>query len=323
MKLAVVGMGHFGPRRLSAARSRPEVTGLVACDHHPHKMAAACKDLEGVELEPSFDQVLADAEIRAVVLCTPTHTHAELGLRVLEAGKHLLIEKPIATSVADVQRLVDTAERLGLALVVGHSFEHSAAGRTITRLLSEAALGPIHYVTMRRVNLGRHQKESSVLWDLATHDVSILLGWFDEEPTSVRAIGRSVLFPEVMDVAFLSLAFASGVIANIESSWLAPDKARLIQIVGARGSLEYRAGSGFESLTRFDRRAGREQGEAIYHVGEAHRVELDPASALELELAAFLRVVKQGVRGAGGARHALRVTRVLERAEAAQAQGSY
>lgn len=319
MKVAVVGLGHFGPGRLDALARRSEVSALVACDHHPHKLEAVASRHPAAALESSYARVLDDPSVDAVVLSTPIVTHAELGLAALEAGKHLLVEKPLATSVREAERLVETARRRGLVLMVGHTFEHGPAARAMTERMTEGALGPLLYASFRRVNLGRHQRDSSVLWDLAIHDVSLLLRWRARAPRSVTFTGRNVLSERGPELGFLQLGWEDGFVASVESSWIAPEKRRLVQVVGARASLEYDAGETFERLRVFDRRAARRGDEVVYHWGEAREVSLAGASAVDRELEVFLERVRRGAWSEAEAGHALRVVEVLESAAHARA----
>lgn len=314
MKLAVVGMGHFGPGRLAALARRADVHGLVACDHHPQKLQAVARDHPAVQMETSYARVLDDPTVDAVVLSTPIVTHAELGLAALEAGKHLLVEKPLATSVHEAQRLVEVARARGLVLMVGHTFEHGPAARAMTQLVKEGALGSLVYASTRRVNLGRHQRDSSVLWDLAIHDVSLLLSWLGQPPTAVSFQGRRVLSERGPELGFLQLGFPSGFCASIEVSWLAPEKARLVHVVGTRAALEYEAGQSSERLRVFDRR-GEGQGDAVvYHRGPARELPLVGPPAVDRELEVFLDRVRRRLWSEAEVSGALLVVRVLEAA---------
>jgi predicted dehydrogenase len=288
---------------------------LVACDHHPHNLEAIHRRHPEVKLETLFQRLLLDDSIEAVVLSTPIPTHVELGLAALEAGKHLFVEKPLATTVWAAERLVEAAARRGLVLHVGHSFEHSPPAVAMTERIRSGALGELYYATMRRVNLGRHQRDSSVLWDLAVHDVSLLLRWRAEEPSSVRLIGRSPLTDGPLEFAFLTLEFPSGFVANIEVSWLAPEKSRLVQAVGAKGTIEYRASETEEDLRLYDRGARVVEREAQYHRGEARIVDLTGPEAIDRELQFFLEALRSPSPGASEGDHAIRVVRVLETAE--------
>lgn len=321
MKVAVVGLGHFGPGRLDALARRPEVSALVACDHHPHKLEAVASRHPAATLETSLARVLDDPTVHAVVLSTPILTHAALGLAVLEAGKHLLVEKPLACSVREAARLVDSARSRGRVLMVGHTFEHGPAARAMTQLIAEGALGPLHYASLRRVNLGRHQRGSSVLWDLAVHDVSLLLRWRGRAPSSVDFSGGGIRSEAGPEHGVLRLGWDDGFVATIESSWIAPEKQRLVQVVGAQAALQYDAGEGSERLRHFDRRAARHGDEIVYHRGEVRELPLSGPAAVDRELELFLARVRGPAWSEAEAAHALRVVEVLESASRAPAAG--
>src|SRR5262249_16685376 len=169
-----------------------------------------------------FDRVLDDPGTDAVILSTPISTHYELALRCLEAGKHLLVEKPLATTREEAEELIELADRLGLTLMCGHTFLFSPPVRRVRTYIESGELGEIYFVSSGRVNLGLHQKDVSVLWDLGPHDFSILSYWLGEAPEEIAAVGRDSIVDGVADVAFVTLTYGSGLIANVELSWLAP-----------------------------------------------------------------------------------------------------
>lgn len=316
MKVAVVGMGHFGPLRLEALARVAAGLELVACDHHPHKLESIARRIPGLATRDRFEDLLADDTVTAIVLSTPIGTHAELGLAALQTGKHLFVEKPLATTVQDAERLIEAAQSRGLVLSVGHSFDESSPALALSRLLSTEVLGTLHYASMRRVNFGRHQRDSSVLWDLAVHDVSLVLRWMKADPSRVQLHGRSVATASQLEVAFLNLAFPNGFLAQIECSWVAPTKARLIQLVGAHAVAEYRASDDGESLTLCERRVVMDGGEPEYQPGDTRAIALEPHAALDREMQRFLGAITANRPSAEEAEHALRVVRVLAAAEA-------
>lgn len=201
-------------------------------------------------------------------------------------------------------------------LRVGHAFEHSAAALAIRRLWDEGVLGTLRYVSMRRVGLGRHQRDTSVLWDLAVHDVSSLFGGVGAPRRQVHLPGRSVRRERGFDVSFLGLGFDGGLVATIESSWLAPERSRLIQLVGSHASLEYPADETEERLRLVDSHASANVPTPSQHRGGSHAIELSGPSAIERELEEFLAGVRAGRSSEAHRAQAVAVTRVLERAEA-------
>jgi predicted dehydrogenase len=179
------------------------------------------------------------------MIATPLATHFDLALAALQAGKHVFVEKPFAASSQQAMRLIEEAARRKLTLMVGHTFQYSPPVMKIREILDAGELGRIFYVSSTRVNLGLHQKDVSVLWDLAPHDLSMIFYWFDEDPIEVLATGKDFVQKGIPDVAFLFMRFASGAIAHVQVSWLAPSKLRRTTIVGDAKMLIY--GNGISS----------------------------------------------------------------------------
>ncbi len=174
-----------------------------------------------------------------MALATPVSTHFPLGRAVLEAGKHLFVEKPLASSTAECLELIELAQRRGLVLMPGHTFLYSPPVVAIRNLIESGELGDLYFVSTSRVNLGLHQKDVSVTWDLGPHDFSILRYWLDEAPSAVSAVSRGCVIPSIPDVAFIDLEYSNGTIAHVELSWLAPSKLRRTTIVGSQKMVVY------------------------------------------------------------------------------------
>ena len=186
-----------------------------------------------------LDEVLEDDAVDAILVATPVSTHYELALAALRAGKHVLVEKPLAASSRQALELLETAADRGLVLMPGHTFLYSPPVRMIHDLLESGELGEIYFISTSRVNLGIHQPDVSVVWDLGPHDFSILRYWLGELPSTVAAMTRSCVTPKTPDVAFIHLAFGSGAIAHVELAWLAPSKLRRTTIVGSEKMVVY------------------------------------------------------------------------------------
>ena len=195
--------------------------------------------------------MLADPGVDTVIIATPVNTHYDLAAQALQAGKHVFVEKPLAPSSALADDLAQMASDRGLQLMCGHTFVYSPPVRAIKRMLESDTLGDIYFISSSRVNLGLHQRDVSVIWDLGPHDFSILLYWLSEMPTSVRAVGRDSIVPGIADVAFVTLTFASGIVANVELSWLAPSKLRRTVLVGSKRMVTYDDGA-IEPVRVFD-----------------------------------------------------------------------
>ncbi|MGC1679710.1 MAG: Gfo/Idh/MocA family oxidoreductase [Candidatus Binataceae bacterium] len=237
--IAVVGLGYWGPnwiRNLSQLRC---ASRIVACDMDADRRGRVAALFPSVETSESFDSIVEDRDIDGVVVATPVSTHYPLARRLLEAGKSVLVEKPLAMSRAEGEDLVRVARRNGSVLMVGHTFEYSAPVLKLAELISSGELGEIFYISSVRANLGLFQHDVNVAWDLATHDISIILMLMGRIPEAVSCQGRSHYRGNVEDVAMLELHFPGNVIAFIHVSWLDPNKIRRTTIVGSRKMLVY------------------------------------------------------------------------------------
>ena len=206
----------------------------------------------GVWVESDFDAALADPRIEAVAIATPPHTHYDLVRRALEAGKHVLVEKPLARTADEAAKLVALADELGLVMMPGHTFVYSPSVNKVRDLIQTDELGEIYFVTSSRMNLGLYQQDGVIL-DLAPHDLSILLHWLGKPLVEVSATGRSVFQEGVHETAFLTLRFEGGTQANVQLSWLAPRKVRQMVVVGCRRMVQYEDTAADDSVRIYDR----------------------------------------------------------------------
>ncbi|HET7530024.1 MAG TPA: Gfo/Idh/MocA family oxidoreductase [Mycobacteriales bacterium] len=239
MRVAVVGLGYWGPNHVRNLAALDACTGIVAVDVDAKRAADVARAHVGTEPATDLDEVLRDDSVAAVVLATPVDTHATLARRIIDAGKSVLIEKPFATSRVDAEELVALAGSRGVLAAAGHTFLYSPPVLAVRDLLRGGELGEPIYLHSSRVNLGIHSTDVSVLWDLLPHDLSILLHWVDERPQSVSATGRASVAGHPPDVAFVDIGFASGFVANLHLSWLAPTKVRRMTLVGTRRMVVY------------------------------------------------------------------------------------
>jgi predicted dehydrogenase len=271
--------------------------------------------------------VLADDAIDAVMIATPISTHYELARAALTSGKHTFVEKPLAGSLAEAVRLAELAEELGLVLMPGHTFVYSPPVQAIRELITSRALGDIYFVSTSRVNLGLHQSDASVVWDLGPHDFSILAYWLEESPVRVNALSRGCVMPKTPDVAFIQLEYASGVIANVELAWLAPSKLRRTTVVGSHKMVVYDDTS-VESVRVFDSGVDLRDPETFgeyrlsYRTGDIVSPRIAVAEPLALELEDFCTAVRTGASLRSSARLGVEVVRVVEAAERSLAEGS-
>ena len=255
-----------------------------------------------------------------MIIATPVHTHYTLAAQALDAGKHVFVEKPLAQSSELADDLADLASERDRTLMCGHTFIYSPPVRAVKRLLEAGTLGDIYFISSSRVNLGLHQRDVSVIWDLGPHDFSILLYWLSELPVSVRAVGRDSIVRGIADVAFVTMTFASGIIANVELSWLAPSKLRRTVIVGSEKMVTYDDGAS-EPVRVFDSGVVYRDPETFgeYHLsyrsGDILSPRVESYEPLSLELGEFIDVDPEG--RADGVPHGLAqsVVRIVEAAD--------
>src|SRR3954469_12254654 len=243
VNVALVGLGYWGPNLLRALFELEDVEVSYICDLDSERLERFSRRYPSARPTRDFENVLSDPRVDAVVIATPVFTHFGLASRALNAGKHVFVEKPMASSSTEADELIELAESMDRAIMCGHTFLYSPAVRAVKELLRSGDLGEIYFISSSRVNLGLHQRDVSVIWDLGPHDFSILLYWLGEFPSRVQAIGRDSVVRGIPDVAFVDLSFPSGVVAHAELSWLAPTKLRRPVIVGSEKMVVYDDGS--------------------------------------------------------------------------------
>jgi predicted dehydrogenase len=267
-----------------------------------------------------IDDVLADDAVDAVVLATPVPTHADLAVRVLDAGKHCFVEKPLATSVADAERAVEAATRAKRTLMVGHLLEYHPAVETLKEIADSGQLGDLHYVYSHRLNLGKLRADENALWSLGAHDVSVLLHLLDgEEPSDVEARGESYMRPPVEDVVFCFLRFPSGRAAHMHLSWLDPHKERTFTVVGSKRMATFDDMDTERKVTVYDKgfdESAQGYGEYITRSGDIWSPRIPNREPLRIECEHFLACIRDGKPPRSDGESGLRVVRVLEKAQA-------
>jgi predicted dehydrogenase len=300
VKVAVVGLGYWGPQLVRNLQFIDACTEIVACDLDETRIKSVQRLYPSASGTSSFDALLGDAEVKAVVLATPVGTHFPLAAQALQAGKCVLVEKPLATSLKEAASLIKLAQDSGLLVMAAHTFLYSPAVRRAKQLIDEGRLGEPLYAQSSRVNLGLHQSDVSVIWDLAPHDLSILCHWFNEIPVKVSARGRASHGFGPPDVAFIDLEFPSGCIANVHLSWLAPTKVRRTTVVGSRRMLVYEDTNPEEPLKVYDKGLDipnpEDYGEfrATYRSGDALSPRVESWEPLRAELQDFIGRVGEG-----------------------------
>jgi predicted dehydrogenase len=324
--VAVVGLGYWGPNLVRVLIDRNDAELRWICDTDMSRLERYGRRYPSVRLTRELDELLGDPELDAVLLATPVFTHYQLARRCLEAGKHTFVEKPLASSTPLAEELIGMSEERDLSLMCGHTFLYSPPVRAVRELIESDALGKLYFVSASRVNLGLHQRDVSVIWDLGPHDFSILLYWLGRAPNTIRATGRDSIVPGIADVAFVTMEFGSGLIASIELSWLAPSKLRRTVIVGSKRMVVYEDG-GAEPIKVYDRGVDYKDPETFgeyqlsYRSGDILSPKLSTEEPLALQLADFLRAIRSRQRPAHDLSLARDVVRLAEAAHMSLANG--
>jgi predicted dehydrogenase len=328
VRVAVIGIGYWGPNLVRNLAELPAVELAGFCDLRPEVLDALSRRYPAVPCSTNADSVLGDPTIDAVVISTPVSTHYSLALSALAAGKHVFVEKPLAASSREAGWLKQRAEQQGLVLMPGHTFLYSPPVTAIKRLIDDGELGDIFFISTSRVNLGLHQSDVSVVWDLAPHDFSILRYWLEETPTHVSALSRSCIIPGVPDVAFIDLAYGSGTIAHVELSWLAPSKLRRTAIVGSDRMVVYDDTSR-ESVRIFDSGASLPDPESFgeyrlsYRTGDIVSPRIDATEPLSIELAEFCSAIINQTPLLSSPQVGVDVVRMMEAVDSSLASGGH
>jgi predicted dehydrogenase len=323
---AIIGLGYWGPNLLRVLGDNVDASVRWICDLDPERLGKYRRRYPNARATTRIERVLADPTVDAVIIATPVDTHYNLAGRALEAGKHVFVEKPLAPSSELADELAAMAAERDRILMCGHTFLYSPPVRAVKRMISEGKLGDIYFISSSRVNLGLHQRDVSVIWDLGPHDFSILLYWLSEMPTGVRAIGRDSIVKGIADVAFVTMKFASGIIANIELSWLAPSKLRRTVLVGSERMAIYDDGAP-EPVRLFDRGVVYRDPETFgeYHLsyrsGDVISPKIESYEPLGLELRDFVEAIRTGERMEYHTAIARNVVRLVEAADRSLSEG--
>lgn len=326
LRLAVIGLGYWGPNLVRVLHELPGACVVAVYDTRSDAVAKIVRRYPNVRAGESYDEILADESIDAVAIATSVSTHFELATAALESGKHVFVEKPLAASSEQARALIHLAEREQRTLMPGHTFLYSPPVIMARDLIQSGDLGDVYFITTSRVNLGLHQRDASVVWDLGPHDFSILRHWLDEMPVRVSAMARSCLIEGTPDVAFIDLEFESGTVAHVELSWLAPSKLRRTVIVGSRKMLIYDDMS-TEPVRIFDAGAELRDPETFgefrltYRTGDIVSPRVEVVEPLQLEFADFCEAIRSGREPRSDAQLGLDVVRIIEAVERSLEEG--
>jgi predicted dehydrogenase len=320
-RIAVIGCGYWGSKHVRVLSEIPHADIALAVDFDQTRLNHIRSTYPGVPVSTEFQRALSDETIDGVILATPISSHFSLAMQALSAGKHVLVEKPLAQTGAECRELIALAKRNGVSLMVGHTFQYHPAVLYLRELVNSGQLGKIHYIDCARLNLGLYQPDANVLWDLAPHDLSILTMLLEDDPNTVSAWGSCHRWPRIEDVIYVNMTFPTDISAHLHVSWLDPCKVRRVTIVGSNGMVVFNDGPTSEKIRIYDKRFeiettgdGFSDFQSSYHQGNVVIPPISGAEPLKLEVEDFVRSIITGepVRADGEA--GLRVVEILETA---------
>ena len=314
--VGVVGLGYWGPNLARNFDRLPDVDLRWLCDSSDEALERWGSAFPSARTTSSLDELLADDSLDAVAVATPVATHAELATRVLAAGKHCFVEKPLARSEREAEAVAEAARAADRVLMVGHLLEYHPGVERLSELVRSGELGELRYVYSNRLNLGKHRQDENALWSLGAHDVSVILRLAGEEPFECTAVGESYVKRGVEDVVFAFMRFPSGLTAHMHLSWLDPHKERRFTVVGSRRMATFDDMELERKLTIYDKGFDEDYttyGEYIARSGDASSPRISNEEPLRIECQHFIDRVRDGAEPRSGAESALRVVRVLER----------
>ena len=321
VRVGLVGYGYWGPKVARNFYELPQADLAWVVDRDPARLNKAAGAYPGIRLSDDYADLLA-SDVDAVILATPIRSHYPLAKAALEAGKHVLVEKPLTASTAEADALTELAEQCGLTLMVGHTFVYNAAIRALRDIVSSGELGRIYYVDAARLNLGLFQPDINVLWDLAPHDLAILCFVLGQDPLEVSARGSASVRPGIHDVAYVDLKFPDNVMAHLHLSWLDPCKVRRVTIVGSKKMVVCNDLLVDEPIRIYDKGVDRppetDQFSAFhlqYRYGGMQVPYVPFKEPLRTQCEHFLDCIRTGARSHSDGRIGMQIVRILEEAD--------
>jgi predicted dehydrogenase len=324
ISVGVIGCGYWGPNLIRNFAENEGAALRWVCDQNERHLSKVARRYPVARAATDYAELIADPRLDAVVIATPVSTHFEFARRALEAGKHVLVEKPFTATAREAEELIALARRRGLTLMVDHTFIYTGAVRKIKEAVAAGDLGDLLYFDSVRINLGLFQRDINVVWDLAPHDFSIMDYVLGREPTALMATGSCHIEPGIENIAYVQLRFGDSLIANFHFNWLSPVKIRRTLIAGSRRMIVYDDIEPTEKVRVYDKGVTRnEHGNeeeayktlVSYRTGDVWVPKLDPTEALHYVCAEFLEAVRDGRPSASDGAAGLRVVRLLEAAQ--------
>ena len=325
--IAIVGYGYWGPKLARNFLQDGSFDSVTICETDAARLRRGMRENPKARAADSFEQMLADPDVIAVALATPVASHFPLALAALKAGKHVLVEKPLATSAADAEALVAAAGKAKLVLMVDHTFVYHPAIQKIGALIGAGELGALNYIDSTRINLGLFQHDVNVLWDLAVHDISIINYFTKERPTRVQAIGSSHPPGAHASIGVLTLRYPSGLFVHINCSWVSPVKIRHILIGGDKKMVVYDDLNANEPVKIYDSgvmaRTDEERNRLLfeYRAGDVYSPKIAPKEALANLVSDFAAAIRDGTAPLSDGRFGADTVKILEAAQTSVTSG--
>ena len=328
IKVAVAGCGYWGPNLIRSFHSHGNCTVKMICDMDKNRLAHMNKLYPDSKMSSDYKELLQDDEIDAIAIATPVRFHYQMARESLLAGKHTFVEKPMATSAEECRELNQIAAEKNLALMVGHTFIYSASVLKIKEIVESRDLGEILYISSRRCNLGLYQSDINVAWDLAPHDISIILYIMNQMPVTVNCQGKAHVNKKIEDVTNMTLNFSNGGFATIQSSWLDPNKIREMTFVGSKRMLVYNDLESMEKIKIYDKRVETPPHydtfadfQYSYHYGDSYCPYVKQKEPLLVETEHFLDCITNGQKPNSSGKEAMDVVQILEAASTSLKNG--
>lgn len=328
INVAIIGLGYWGPNLVRNFARLTDATLYAVCDMRAEALSSIGRQYPAAQLTTNYAQLLHDPKVDAVVVATPVANHYTLVKEALNAGKHVLVEKPLATTSSQCLELVELADRQNKVLMVGHVFLYNAAVRKLKSIIQSGELGQIYYIYSSRLNLGRVRQDVNALWNFAPHDISIVLHLLDMVPAQVNARGFSFIQPGIEDVVFVTLNFPNGTGVNIHLSWLDPRKMRLMTVVGSEKMVIYDDVSADAKIQIYDKGVTKQPADQslgdfksfgefqlLLRAGDVLIPKVDFVEPLKLECQHFVDCINSGDQPISDGREGWRVVQVLEAAQ--------
>jgi predicted dehydrogenase len=321
IRIGVIGYGYWGPNLVRNFVESPDIQVITVADMRQDRLDLVQRRYPGVEVTNDYRDILKHPKIDAVAISTPVSTHFSLALEALQAGKHVLVEKPMTTTSQEALRLIDEADRRNLILMVDHTFVYTSAVRKIRELIDKGSLGDIYYYDSTRVNLGLFQQDVDVIWDLAVHDLSIMEYILPESPLEISATGIGHVSGAAENIAYVTAFYESSLIAHLNVNWLSPVKIRRTLIGGSRRMIVYDDIEASEKVRVYDKGVIVKNGpESLYKLlvsyrsGDMYAPQIDVTEALRVEAQHFADCIQNAKTPITDGHAGLRVVSVLEAA---------